>query len=68
MDGVLLTVPHYVKAKTPDLLIKALLRENARFGICFKYFDIQSQGGYWYAWYLRDATTSVKQQLEADLG
>ena len=67
MDGHLFTVPHYVKAPNPDALIKAMVNENIRFGVTFKYFDIQFQGRMWFAWYLRDATFKAKQNLESNL-
>lgn len=67
MDGQLLTVPHFVKAPTMEGLTRAMINENMRYGVTFKYFDIQFQGRMWVAWYLRDATFKAKQDLEASL-
>lgn len=52
----LVDVPHYVKARTPDALIKAMLQNNMRLKAYVNYFDIQFVNGSWYAWYLIDYT------------
>lgn len=50
----LVDVPHYVKAKTADGLIKAMLANNVKLKSFVGYFDIQFVNGYWYAWFTVD--------------
>lgn len=50
----LVDVPHYVRAKTPDALIKAMLANNVKLKAYVGYFDIQFVNGYWYAWFTID--------------
>lgn len=50
----LLHVPHYVRAKTPDALTKAMLANNMKLKAHVGYFDIQYANGYWYAWFIID--------------
>ena len=56
-------VPRFVKARTPEMLIRQMIRNNQRSGIEFKYFDIQKQDGSWFAWYLADVSEIKKQVL-----
>jgi len=44
-------VPTYIKAKTPELLVKEMLLVNYKSGRHNKYFDISKSGDYWYAWF-----------------
>lgn len=50
----LVDVPHYIKARTPDALIRAMLANNVRLKSYVSYFDIQFVNGQWYAWYTID--------------
>lgn len=50
----LVDVPHYVKAKSPDGLIRAMLANNVKLKAYVGYFDIQFVNGYWYAWFTID--------------
>ena len=49
-------LPMFVKGKTPDELILAMLDNNLKFQKQFQYFDIQKQDGFWIAWFLDDIT------------
>ena len=44
-------VPHFVKARTSEQLIKKMLQVQIRRGTHIPFFDIQKQDGLWYAWY-----------------
>lgn len=55
----LVDVPHYVKAKTPDLLIKAMLANNMKLKAYVKYHDIVFANGYWFAWF----TVDIEQMM-----
>lgn len=50
----LVDVPHYVKARSPDGLIRAMLANNVRLKAYVSYTDIQFVNGNWYAWYTID--------------
>ena len=67
MDSTLLHVPMYVKAQTPDKLIRAMIQQNVKDAITHKYFEIQKQGKDWFAWYLGDANKLVKRDTERAL-
>jgi hypothetical protein len=44
-------VPQFVKARTPEQLIRKMAATSARRGTHIPYFDIQKEDGQWYAWY-----------------
>lgn len=44
-------IPNFVVARSAQALRVAMLRNNARFGIMFHYFDIQFVDGKWFAWF-----------------
>jgi hypothetical protein len=44
-------IPNYLVARNARALRVAMLRNNARHGTMFKYFDIQFADGKWYAWF-----------------
>jgi hypothetical protein len=44
-------IPNFVTARSAQALRVAMLRNNARFGIMFHYFDIQFAEGKWIAWF-----------------
>lgn len=58
----LVDVPHYVRAKTPDALIKAMLLNNTKLKAYVGYFDIQFVNGYWYAWFTIDIEKMLEQK------
>jgi len=41
----------YIKAQSPMGLRSLMLRNNAKYGFTFRYFDIQFVKGFWYAWF-----------------
>jgi hypothetical protein len=50
----LVDVPHFIKARTPEALKRAMLDNNVRLKAFVGYFSIQFVNGYWYAWYTID--------------
>jgi hypothetical protein len=44
-------IPHFIEAKSPVILRRLMLLNNAKHGIMFAYFDIQFAEGKWYCWY-----------------
>jgi hypothetical protein len=46
-----LEVLDYLKAKSLLGLRRLMVRNNARFGVTFNYFDIQFVKGHWHAFY-----------------
>lgn len=59
MKTELFHIKKYLKASSPDELIRLQLQNNLAHSITFKY-DIIFDGKSWYAWYLADATNMVK--------
>jgi len=57
-------VPHFVKAKTPEQLIKKMSAEAVKRGTHIPFFDIQKQDGVWYAWFMKEMKISFKQNGE----
>jgi hypothetical protein len=56
----LVDVPHYVRAKSPEGLIRAMLANNVKLKAYVGYFDIQFVNGFWYAWFTVDIEKGVK--------
>jgi len=52
--------PKYVKAPDPDSLVIAMIRNNLKNSIEYKYYDIGLQGSEWFAWYLADVSNLIK--------
>lgn len=52
-------IPHFLKAKTPDLLQKSMLELNMLQGKEYKYFDITFAQGYWFAFYYESAESGL---------
>lgn len=50
-EGKVDFIPSFLKAKSPEILRGLMLRNNAKYGIMFKYYDIQFAQGYWWAWF-----------------
>jgi len=48
-------VPNYVKARSPEGLRRAMLRNNVRIGMQLVYHSIQFTNGEWVAWFYEDA-------------
>ena len=51
-----LLVPHYVKARTADQLVRVCFENNARMKAFVNYHSIQFVNGYWYAWFYMDVS------------
>lgn len=66
MDKGTLVVKRFVKARTPEALVKEQIKNNMKFGITFVY-DIIFDGKIWYAWFLFDHTELFKQDLSKEL-
>lgn len=58
-----LSVPFYVKSRTPDQLMLEMQRNNKRVGMYLKYFDIQFAKDHWYAWYYLDRKQAIKIKM-----
>jgi hypothetical protein len=50
------SIPHFIKAGSPQGLRLAMLKNNLNMKAECQYFDIQFDGSNWYAWYYREAT------------
>ncbi len=50
-------VPIFVKAASPEGLIRKMKLNNASMGIANHYFDIQFVNGVWYSWFYKDDNT-----------
>lgn len=46
-------IPNFIQASTPQGLRLAMLRNNAKHGMFFHYFDIQFVNGKWIAWFFQ---------------
>lgn len=57
-------VPHFVKARTPEMLIRKMLALQSRRGTHIPFFDIQRADGNWYAWYNKEMTSMVIKKEE----
>lgn len=44
-------IPNFLRARSPQGLRRAMIRNNAKLGMFIKYFDIQFVNGEWFAWY-----------------
>jgi len=61
-------IPNFVAARSPQGLRIAMLRNNAKFGTMFHYFDIQFVQGKWFAWFFHriDAATDPLLKTQGD--
>lgn len=55
-----LLIPHYVKARTPEGLKRAMLQNNLKFKAYCNYSNIQFVDGNWYAWFTVDLNLSER--------
>lgn len=44
-------IPSFVRASTPELLKREMLRINHKLGYQNRFFDFQFVNGAWYCWY-----------------
>lgn len=49
--GNAFVIPQFLSAPTPEGLVRAMLRNNIKFGTQFRYRDIQKDGNKWIAWF-----------------
>jgi hypothetical protein len=57
-------IPHFLRAKTPEALRKAMLRNNVKWGLIFDYYQIVFDGKNWFAWYQMNAVESMQDELK----
>jgi hypothetical protein len=49
--GNLFRIPRSISAPTREGLERVMLKNNLKYGIEFRYFDIQKVGSEWIAWF-----------------
>lgn len=59
IPGNSFNIPHFLKAKTPELLQRSMLELNMIQGKEYKYFDISYAQGFWFAFYYESAETGL---------
>lgn len=64
--GTTLRIPQFVAARTKDGLVRAMLRNNVKHGIEFRYFDIQKDGRTWVAWYNAEVNMNFELRKAAE--
>lgn len=55
-----LLVPHYIKARTADQLMRACFENNTQMQAFVNYYSIQFVSGYWYAWFYKDVSIGIE--------
>lgn len=60
-------IPKYIVASSPKGLQRLMLNTQAKLGYGVKWFDIQSKGKQWYAWYY-DNDDITLHNVEAKIG
>ena len=58
----ILTIPHFVKAKSPESLRRKMFDNNVKNKKLYSYFDIQYVSGVWYAWYYEEQNFLTSQR------
>ncbi len=58
------SIPHFIHASTAAGLKRSMLKNNTKFGLHIKYFDIQYVGNLkrWYAWFVIDIDSSFQKE------
>lgn len=64
MNKTVWKAPRHVKARTPEMLTRAMVENNLRQQIEFNYFNIGKQDDEWFAWYLADVSDLVRVTTE----
>ncbi len=59
-------VSHFVKAKTPEMLVKKMRKLQAIEGIHLRFHDKQYADGFWYAWYEKEYRPKMDKELIKD--
>jgi hypothetical protein len=58
-------IPNFLSATSPNGLVVAMLRNNLKYGMEFRYFDIQFAQGKWIVWF--NVEMPKRQMVEAAL-
>lgn len=63
-------VPQFLRAPTPEGLVRLMLLNNIKNGIEFRYFDIQKDQRGWIAWFNVevDKNALVKEAMDKNTG
>ena len=64
--GNIFKSPTFLVAKNPRELTKAMLRNNIKHGIEFRYFNITESKGKWYAWFYLNHQKEQEGRLNGD--
>ena len=59
-------IPKYITSSSPQGLQRLMLTTQAKLGYGVKFFDIQSKGKQWYAWYYDNSDITL-HNVEARL-
>ena len=57
-------IPHFLSARSPSGLRRAMLKNNMKWGMVFNYYQIVYDGQRWYAWYQMNA---VEEMMQAEI-
>ena len=60
------TIVNFLKARSLPGLRRLMLRNNAKHGCYFPYFDIQKQDGHWYCFFYQDVMKSLDEELRGE--
>ena len=60
--GNQLDIPIFLKAKTPELLVKAMASNNVNNHMEYFYFDIQFVKGSWYVWFKKNLRNEITER------
>ena len=55
-------VPIDIKGLNENKLIKAMVENNQKVDKEYHYFDIQKDGGIWFAWYYKDLKAELTKE------
>lgn len=55
-------IPQFLSAASAKALVQAMLRNNLKYGMEFRYFDIQFDGKRWFVWF--NAEISKRQLVD----
>jgi hypothetical protein len=66
LDKSLFVVKRFLKARTPEALVREQIKNNIKFSKTFSY-DIIFDGKTWYAWYLFDHTELYQEKMNNEL-
>jgi hypothetical protein len=65
MSANLARVPHFIRAKTPEMLVREMAKLQARDKVKYVFDNITRVDGQWHAWYERDfKSNKLKQEVK----